>query len=371
MIETRAPGKLFIAGEYAVVEPGQAAVLVAVDRCITIRLTESREVGRIRSSEYGRAPLVWVRDPEGTGIVLEQRPLDYVLSAIQAAEQLRAELGAPPRYFDLDISSELDDAGGRKFGLGSSAAVTTAVIAALDEFYGLGLSRTERFKLALLATIDVAPNASGGDLAATTFGGWIRYTSPDREALRLHRSVHGVARTLRSEEWAGCTVTRLPPPDSLRLLVGWTGSPASTEQLVSRVRRPDDEAPRSYDSFVAESRACVDALVDAIEAGGAGATDCVRRARRLLQQLGVSSGMTIETDQLRALCDIAERHGAAGKPSGAGGGDCGIALVGTGADDAGSGASTSARDILRDWEAHDIRHLDLGVHPAEGAVDAL
>ena len=32
MIETRAPGKLFIAGEYAVVEPGEPSVLVAVDR---------------------------------------------------------------------------------------------------------------------------------------------------------------------------------------------------------------------------------------------------------------------------------------------------------------------------------------------------
>ena len=41
MIETRAPGKLFIAGEYAVVEPGQPAVLIAVDRCITVQLTES------------------------------------------------------------------------------------------------------------------------------------------------------------------------------------------------------------------------------------------------------------------------------------------------------------------------------------------
>lgn len=362
MIETRAPGKLFVAGEYAVVEPGQPAVLVAVGRYITVRLTESREVGRIRSSEYGRAPLVWVHDPDGNGIVLEQRPLDYVLSAISTAEQLRAELGAPPRYFDLEISSELDDASGRKFGLGSSAAVTTAVISALDEFYHLGLTRTERFKLALLATIEVSPRASGGDLAATTFGGWIRYTSPDREALRLHRAVHGVARTLRSEEWAGGSVTRLPHPDALRLLVGWTGSPASTEQLVSRVRRPDEAAPRSYESFLAESRACVDALVEAFEPGGSGAVECIRRARRLLQQLGASSGLQIETEQLRALCDIAEQHGAAGKPSGAGGGDCGIALV---------DAEARTREILRDWEAHDIRHLDLVVHPAEGVVDAL
>ncbi|WP_449277245.1 phosphomevalonate kinase [Leucobacter sp. GX24907] len=362
MIETRAPGKLFIAGEYAVVEPGQPAVLVAVNRYISVRLAESHEAGRIRSSEYGRAPLVWVREPDGNAIAVEHRPLDYVLSAISTMEQLRAELGAAPRYFDLDISSELDDTSGRKFGLGSSAAVTTAVICAIDEFYDLGLTRTERFKLALLATIEVAPNASGGDLAATTFGGWIRYTSPDREALRLHRAVHGVARTLRSEEWAECTITRLPPPDALRLLVGWTGSPASTEQLVRSVRRPDEADPLVYDSFVAESRICVDALVESLESGGAGAIACLRRARRLLQRLEAASRMRIETEQLQALCDVAEQYEAAGKPSGAGGGDCGIALV---------GEADRTREILLGWEAHDIRHLNLSVHPAEGGVDEI
>ena len=68
----------------------------------------------------------------------------------------------------------------------------------------------------------------------------------------------------------------------------------------------------------------------------------------------------IETEALRALCDIAERYDAAAKPSGAGGGDCGIGLVGAGG---------SRRDILREWETHDIRRLRLAVHPAEGGVD--
>lgn len=364
MIETRAPGKLYVAGEYAVVDPGRPAVLAAVDRYLTVELTESSDAGRVRSSEYGRAPLVWVRDRHSDGIVVEHEPYDYVFAAISAVEQLRAELRLPPRYFDLDIRSELDDAGGRKFGLGSSAAVTVAVVAALDEFYGLGLTRTERFKLALLATVEVAPTASGGDVAASTFGGWIRYTSPDRDALRTHRAVHGVAATLASNagagEWADCQVTRLPHPDTLRLLVGWTGSPASTERLVERVRHPDGTAPRPYTTFADDSTRCVEELVACFERHGEGALDVIRRARRLLQQLGTSSGIPIETDQLKTLCDIAERHGAAAKPSGAGGGDCGIVLAGT---------DLPVSGILREWETHDIRRLSLSVHPAEGGVD--
>lgn len=373
MIETRAPGKLYVAGEYAVVTPGQPAVLVAVDRCITIRLTESQDSGRIHSSEYGRAPLVWVRESGGQNIVLEHRPADYVLSAISAVEELRAAMGTPPRYFDLDISSELDDASGRKFGLGSSGAVTVATIAALDEFYSLSLTRTERFKLAVLATIAVAPKASGGDLAASTFGGWIRYVSPDRAALRLHREVHGVASALHCSEWSGSSVTRVAPPDSLRLLVGWTGSPASTERLVTRVHEPGDgpasgdgptpghAQPRPFTSFSSESHDCVDALVRAFETDDVpGAFARIRQARHLLQRLGESSSSLIETEVLASLCDLAEAHGAAAKPSGAGGGDCGIAFT---------DAALPTAGLLRDWESHGIRRLSLSPHRPEGGID--
>lgn len=369
MIETRAPGKLYIAGEYAVVEPGQPAVLVAVDRYLSVRLTDASGEGRVRSSAYERSPLVWVRDRDSGRIVPTHEPSDYVFSAIAAVEQLRAERGLPPRYFDLDIDSELDDESGRKFGLGSSAAVTVAVLAALDEFYGLGLDLLERCKLALLATVEVAPRASGGDLAASTFGGWIRYTSPDREALRAHRARHGVAATLDSAEaWAGFGVTRLPQPEALQLIVGWTGSPASTERLVAEVGRParlgaagSAQGDPSDDglSFVDASRARVDELVRGLEQHGPAALDAVRAARRLLQGLGASSGIRIETDQLRALCEIAERHGAAAKPSGAGGGDCGIVLAPADLDTSG---------ILREWEAHGILRLPLSVHPAEESM---
>ncbi|MGO3022247.1 MAG: phosphomevalonate kinase [Brevibacterium sp.] len=374
MIETRAPGKLFIAGEYAVVEPGQPAVLIAVDRCITVRLTESEGAGRIHSSEYGQAPVVWRREDDGEQIIVDERPFDYVLSAISTVEELRSGRGASPRYFDLEISSELNDSDGRKFGLGSSAAVTVATIAALDEFYRLGLTLTERFKLAVLATIAISTKASGGDLAASTFGGWIRYSSPDRAALHAHREAHGVVSAMSCSEWAGCSARRVRPPSSLDLLVGWTGSPASTEHLVTRVhtpREPESEssaestsAPqkaRPLVSFAAESHTLVDDLVAAFDADDAEASlTTLRSVRALLRRLSDSTGSLIETEALHDLCEIAETYGAAAKPSGAGGGDCGIALAQT---------QTEAQTILSGWEAAGIRPLDLGAHREEGEID--
>ena len=374
MIETRAPGKLFIAGEYAVVEPGQPAVLIAVDRCITVRLTESEGAGRIHSSEYGQAPVVWRREDDGEHIIVDERPFDYVLSAISTVEELRSGRGASPRYFDLEISSELNDSDGRKFGLGSSAAVTVATIAALDEFYRLGLTLTERFKLAVLATIAISTKASGGDLAASTFGGWIRYSSPDRAALHAHREAHGVVSAMSCSEWAGCSARRVTPPSSLDLLVGWTGSPASTEHLVTRVHTPRErtdesssesspaaQKPRPLVSFAAESHTLVDDLVAAFDADDAEASlTTIRSVRALLRRLSDSTGSLIETEALHDLCEIAETHGAAAKPSGAGGGDCGIALA---------HPHTEAQTILSGWEAAGIRPLDLGAHREEGEID--
>lgn len=361
VITARAPGKLFIAGEYAVVTPGEPSVLVAVDRYLTASLTESTGAGSIHSPEYGQTPLRWTRGADGVTIDIEHHPYDYVLSAIKVAEQLRGELGLAPRFFDLRIDSGLDDVSGRKFGLGSSAAVTVATVRAIEEFYGFGLSRLELFKLALLATVQVAPAASGGDLAASTFGGWIGYRSPDRARLLERSQTVGVAELVRDEEaWAELEIVRLPPPERLRFLVGWTGSPASTERLVDEVTRHAHAGDVDFPAFLLNSRACVCDLWGALSEGDdTAALAAIRQARSLLQRLGRQAGVTIETERLAALCDAAEEVDAAAKPSGAGGGDCGIVLA---------PADTDIAALLRRWEAHDIRHLTVGVHPFEGGV---
>lgn len=352
MIQTSAPGKLYIAGEYAVVEPGQPAVLVAVDRCITVRLTESSGMGRVHSSRYGQGPLTWVRDDDEQ-IVADHDPYDYVTASISVMESLRAERDLAPRYFDLHISSDLDDESGRKFGLGSSAAVTVAVVTALNAFYEMGLTRHELFQLALLATIEVSPRASGGDVAASTFGGFIRYTSPDRERLLDAVRTGTVTDALADPAWSVCGVARLPDLDGLRLLVGWTGSPASTERLVKRVSVADDALDTRYAAFLDLSRQAVEELVAAWGHDDSRVLDVIRRCRRLLQHLGVLRGTAIETDQLRALCNIAEDAGAAAKPSGAGGGDCGIALI---------PADRDAARVLSAWRADGVLPLDLKPH---------
>lgn len=353
MISVSAPGKLYIAGEYAVVEPGHEAVLVAVDRFITVEVSPAEGIGRIHSARYASGSRTWRRRPADGMIEVDGRArdaADYVVSAIRIVENLVLETGGSLRFFDLRILSELDESDGRKFGLGSSSAVTVATVRAVARFYDLPLVDMWVYKLAWLATDAVQPVGSGGDIAASAFTGWISYRSPERDWLRRARGSTPVLE-LVGMPWPGAAIRRLPSP-TMRLQVGWSGAPASTPQLVASVRAGARAA--AYDDFLQGSRACLSGLVEALEVDDTPGIDrAIRTNRRLLKDLGRASGITIETAGLTRLVEIAHEAGAPAKSSGAGGGDCGIALCPPRCDVA---AMRSA------WRAAGIRPLDLSVH---------
>ena len=365
-VVARAPGKLYIAGEYAVVEPGHRAVLVAVNRFITMRITPCSPAGgyagTIRSQLYDTGSRPWRHRPQDGLAEAVGGDDDYVISAIRVVEALVAEGGGRLRSFDLGIVSELDEADGRKLGLGSSAAVTVATVRAVAGLYSLSLDDLSVYKLAMLASDAVQPIGSGGDIAASAVTGWVDYASPDRVWLRRARQraqARGGTGDLLESDWPGLCLRRLPVP-SVRLQVGWTGAPASTPALVAGVQAGSRGADDVYASFLRASQDCLASLTAAIEADDAGQVmSAITRNRALLAQLGRISGRVIETPELTRLVEIARAHGAAAKSSGAGGGDCGIALCPPDKDIA---AMNSA------WRAASIQPLDLAIYTHDSPV---
>ncbi len=357
----RAPGKLFVAGEYAVVDPGNPAVLVAVDRYITVTVSGRPGAGVEISSDLGPRGVRWQwqdgrLDPYGADDEQGARTgLAHVVAATETVARLLAERGLAVPAFTLSVESGLHD-NGTKYGLGSSGAVTVATVAAVAAFSGLDLSHDERFRLAMLATAGIDPRASGGDLAASTWGGWIAYQAPDRPAVLDLARRQGIEEALRAP-WPGFAVRRLPEPKGLSLEVGWTGQPASTAALVSDLdRRRAWRGSASHHRFVETTTDCVRALTDALEQGDRqGLLDQIRRARQELARLDDEVGLGIFTTELTALCDAAEAVGGAAKPSGAGGGDCGIALLD-------SEASREIAHVREQWAAAGV--LPLPIRPA-------
>ena len=136
MITAKAPGKLYIAGEYAVVENGYPAILVALNQFVTCTITEAKdEVGQIISRQYHDNSLQWRR--RGDQMVVDKRdnPFSYILSAINVTEEFARSLNQRLGIYNIRIDSQLDSQSGKKYGLGSSAAVTVATVKALCEYY--------------------------------------------------------------------------------------------------------------------------------------------------------------------------------------------------------------------------------------------
>ncbi|MCL6453992.1 MAG: phosphomevalonate kinase [Alicyclobacillus sp.] len=358
----RAPGKLILAGEYAVTEPGQPALVAAVNRFLTVHI---RSAGRSGRAQHG---WTWSGDTWQVPARGQSQSLRFVDAAVSV---VRAYLGSwtEGESVCIEIDSELDRSDGRKYGLGSSAAVVVGVVAALLAHFGAGGSpgmaaawpsfQEVVFKLSALAHTAVQGNGSAADVAAAVYGGVIEYTAADpvwiRSALGQPAFPRDVRRTV-AQAWPRWTVAPVPWPTALQFSVGWTGQAASTARMLEDVSRWRARNPASYRRFLDVSAPAVRALTAALRDGDtAGVLHALRRSRRNLANLGAQSGVGIETPQLRALAEAAERFGGAGKLSGAGGGDCGIAVL---------PSSQTPACLFDAWRAAGIEPLDLQVTPA-------
>ncbi|MFI1916234.1 phosphomevalonate kinase [Nocardia sp. NPDC020380] len=363
MISVEVPGKLYVAGEYAVLEPGGAAVLVAVDRYLTVEVTPGERGPAARRSvttaRTGPRPVELGRS--GTkSIVVEENlgtaaALRHVLTAVELVERYAREQGYEVLGFHLDIRSALDDAGtGRKFGLGSSGAVTVGVVRALARAYDFELPGDALLRLALLTAFTVDPRCSGGDVAASMIGGWVAYRAPDRDRLAREFALPGARISpLVDRPWPGMSARRVPAPQGVRLAVGWSGTPAVSSGLVELLRRGVAGDTNAYARFVAASNTCVATLVSALESGDdASVVTAVAAAGALLRAVSALAGVVVETAELATLRRSAEALGAVAKSSGAGGGDCGIALV----------VPAMAGQLRQRWRDTGIVPLELQVH---------
>ncbi|HMA96507.1 MAG TPA: hypothetical protein VKP30_27670 [Polyangiaceae bacterium] len=259
-MRARAPGKVVLSGAYSVLE-GAPAIVAAVDRYV-------------------------VADSSRTG--------DFLTEEVKAAGL------TTPIWFDATALRHDD----RKLGLGSSSAILVATLAA-QALEQLGSMSPEQlastvFPRALAAHRTAQSGGSGIDVTAACFGG----------ILEFHRGAdlprHG-------------TLPKLP---HLHLEVWASSHAASTQTMLERVRAYADSHPAGYRDAI---RAQADAATATLQAWrladcAAIVRSCIAQ-RHALERLGVDVGIPIVTEQVAALADFAEQHGAAVLPAGAGGGD--------------------------------------------------
>jgi phosphomevalonate kinase len=263
-MKTRAPGKIVLSGAYAVLE-GAPAIATAVDRFV-------------------------VADGSRT----TPSPTPEVAAAFE---------GSPAPA--VDASALFGGASGdQKLGLGASAAILVASLAAKlalerGPLADLELASTV-FPRALRAHAEAQGGGSGVDVAASAFGGTIAFR--------------------RGSERPEALAVKLPA--DLVFEVWWSGRPASTSELIARVRGLRERARGRYVRLIdTQAAAALDAELALGRADSAAFVRALDTQRQALDALGTAAGAPIVDDVARALGDAAATLGGAALPAGAGGGD--------------------------------------------------
>lgn len=321
-IETSAPGKLFLIGEYAVLD-GAPALLTAVDRRARVRLTPAAD-GDWQLSAANLGIRAMCLGPDGAipgyaGPELRQklRVFDAVLRTVNA----RLPTPLPAQHVAIDTADFARD--GHKLGLGSSAAVAAALTCALGRAAGQYWSQAELTQRAIDAHRAAQNGAgSGGDVAVAVYGGLIAYRR-DQSPVAL--------------DW----------PHSLVGMAVVTGDGASTPDLVARVRALADDQPAAYK----RAMGALTELADRVQQSLVNGSDFLRLADDYFRALGFldgHAGAGIISDRHHELHALAAQHHAVFKSSGAGGGDVGLLFVERGANETAvrSAFDAAGADIL-------------------------
>lgn len=234
------------------------------------------------------------------------------LLAVAVAESLGPTHASLPRGLAVEIESRalFADGGGQKLGLGSSAAVLVALGAALRH---LAVAPADATRPDDALRLDLAAHhrlqdgrGSGADVASSHHGGVIRFQRGDDSTFRC-RSV--------------------PMPADLHMRCFWTGRSASTAEFLGRAEACRARAPAAYEAHMAQLTAVATEAADAFEKANTEAflAACARYAKGL-QDLGTALEAPIVSGPHRRLSVLAHASGAVYKPSGAGGGDIGVAF---------------------------------------------
>lgn len=354
MITVQAPGKLYIAGEYAVLEQNCPAILVAVNEFVRVSISQSKGTsGLIHSKQYSQDSVHWVR--QGTKMVIDNRdnPFEYILSAIKFTEQYCLEQGIELSVYDLHVNSDLDSADGKKYGLGSSAAVTVATVKAILKYYNIEASNDLIYKLSAISHYTVQGNGSAGDIAASVYGGWLAYQTFDKKWLAAELKQKKLS-TVLQEAWPGLKIQLLTPPAGMDLLIGWSQQPASTSQLVDQTNAKKKSIKTQYEDFLEKSRQCVLSMIEGFNSGNISLIkQQIRVNRQILKEFASLNHIAIEIPKLTKLIDIAEKFSGAAKTSGAGNGDCGIVIT---------DSTSNINELKNLWRENGIMPLNFKVH---------
>lgn len=336
MLKISAPGKLMLAGEWAVLELGNPGIVTAADKRVFVELEEAEKITldlpefniQNLQAEFDGKQLNWSRpltDKEKSDLIFIKGAIETALQYLSSHKKFKI------KSYGGDIQMEINGQK-KKIGFGSSAAAVVATVSGLLASHGHDIKTRQVkdtvYKLSTIAHFFAQGKVgSAFDVAASTYGGVFVYKRFDPKWLTEKLSKGETVKSVTEQPWPGFEAELLTIPNDFSLLVGWTKGSASTSAMVKQMDSFKTENPQKY-------KKCYDNIANLVRQlipewkkfNKEKIVELLRKNQENLRELGQLSGVNIETPELKKMAEIANNLGAAGKLSGAGGGDCGIAV---------------------------------------------
>lgn len=288
-VKVSAPGKLMLFGEHAVIY-NRPCIVTAVDQRISVKIRP------VKKSKL-------LIDAPDVKIVGYCRGIDALGKKTNMPKGVRFLEAAVKNFFEkykvgsgLKIKTKSEFSS--EFGFGSSSAVTVAAIKGLSVLFKVKLSKKGLFDLAYKTVLDVQGMGSGFDLAAAIWGGTVYFVTGGQKIIPLK-------------------IKDLP------LVVGYSGIKADTPTLVKKVAALRKNNKKLIDGIFDQISFLTNKARTALLDG-----DFKKTGELMNLNQGLLDALGVNTKKLSCLIFAAREAGAWGaKLSGAGGGDCMIALA--------------------------------------------
>ncbi len=291
-VSTSAPGKVLIAGEYAVLD-GAPAICMAVNRRAHVSITTS-------DNDYHSVLAPGFSESAGRFTAVGNR-IEWLAGAdefslLEAVWQEAAPTVSENLTIVLDSNDFIDPASSVKLGIGSSAALTVALVAAFDRI-------TDGDINVLRAATDAhrrfqQGSGSGVDIACSLAGGLIEY------------------------RMGGESISSLTWPNGLAYASLWSGVAASTDEKLNQLARTEAGQARA-ELVIASARVAASWR----EGNPIEILQQLRDYTKALRKFDVDHRLGIFDAGHAELADAAASAGLVYKPCGAGGGDIGIVIA--------------------------------------------
>lgn len=279
-VTASAPGKAILFGEHAVVY-GKPAIAMAINRRAYVKVSKN-----VDNEIY-----VNIRDLEISGCIdlenndiISDSPkkgiLKYVLTSLKKIHD------GSGLNICIDVNIPI---GG---GLGSSAAVTVATIAAVAKYNNIDLKDLEIAKYAHEVELEVQKSASPLDTTVSTYGGLIYLGKDAKDIIQLDIDY------------------------DIPVVIGYTATRGNTGKLVEGVRKKRELYPEIINPVIDSIESVVEEAKDAIISND---------KRRIIELMNINHGLLdalgVNTRELSNMVYTARNAGKCGsKITGAGGG---------------------------------------------------